>query len=59
MARPTPQEIEDLRKQAAIDAAYAKSMRNTEEAPMPVRPASAPMAPKKYAKGGSVSAYRC
>lgn len=62
MARPTPQEIEDLRKQAAIDAAYAKSMRNTEEAPMPVRrrpaapmPAMAPAsAPKAYAKGGKV-----
>lgn len=58
MARPSKQEVDDLRKQALIDAAYAKSMRNTEEAPMPARPASAPMAPKKYAKGGSVSASR-
>ena len=61
MARPSKQEVDDLRKQALIDAAYEASMRNTEAAPKPARPASAPMAPmapKKYAKGGSVSASR-
>jgi hypothetical protein len=58
MKRPSKQEIDDLRKQALIDAAYEASMRNTEAAPMPARPASAPMAPKKYAKGGSVSASK-
>ena len=67
MARPSKQEVDDLRKQALIDAAYEASMRNTEEAPMPVArprprpamPAAAPasmpvMAPKRFAKGGMV-----
>ena len=64
MARPSKQEVDDLRKQALIDAAYEASMRNTEEAPMPVRPASRPRpampaampasAPKPFAKGGKV-----
>jgi len=63
MARPSKQEVDDLRKQALIDAAYEASMRNTEAAPKPVRPASAPMAapvvaPKRFAKGGSVSASK-
>jgi hypothetical protein len=42
MERPSKQEVDDLRKQALMDAAYEASMRNTPPAPM--RPASAPRA---------------
>lgn len=55
MARPTPQEIEDIRKQKKIDEAYDKSLTSPEMvAPPPAKPASAPVTPKKYAKGGYV-----
>ena len=53
MTRPTQQEIADIRNQKKIDEAYEKSLRNTEMAPAPKAPASAP---KKMAKGGFVRA---
>ena len=59
MAKPSKQEIDDLRDQAKLEEAYNKSL-NTTEIPA-ARPAArmpAPMpaasAPKKYAKGGSI-----
>jgi hypothetical protein len=62
MARPSKQEVDDIRKKAALEAAYNDAMTTTEAAPArPMRPASAPMppmAPKRFAKGGSVSASR-
>ena len=54
MARPTPQEVDDLRKKAALEAAYNAAMTKTPPAPM--RPASAPVV--KKAKGGSVNASK-
>ena len=50
MARPTAQEIKDLKDQAALEAAYNAAMTTTPPAPM--RPASAPVV--KKAKGGMV-----
>jgi len=55
MARPTPQEIQDIRDQAKIDAAYEKSLRMTEPAPAAKPAASAASGAKKMAKGGSAS----
>jgi len=49
MTKPTAQEIQDIRDQPKIDAAYDKALTNTEAAPKK-KPA-----PKKYAHGGSVS----
>lgn len=54
MDRPSKQEIDDLRKQALIDAAYEASMRNTPPAPM--RPASAPMRPASAPRAKAQSA---
>lgn len=55
MAKPTQQEIDDLRNQKKIDEAYEKSLRNTEMAPAPT-PKTPASAPKKMAKGGYVRA---
>ncbi len=52
MARPSAQEIKDLRDQAKIDAAYEKSLRMTAPAPAASTPASGA---KKMANGGSAS----
>ena len=52
MAKPSDQEIKDLREQAKLEEAYNKSMRLTAPAPA----ASTASAPKKMAKGGSASA---
>jgi hypothetical protein len=54
MDRPSKPEIDDLRKQALIDAAYEASMRNTPPAPM--RPASAPMRPASAPRAKAQSA---
>lgn len=53
MARPTPEEIKDLREQAKLEEAYNKSLRMTAPAPAASTPASTP---KKMAGGGSASA---
>jgi hypothetical protein len=46
----------DRKMQAATDAAYSKSLRNTEYAPMPVKdPRDAVRGQRGYAKGGSAS----
>ena len=50
MAKPSDQEIKDMRDQPKLEEAYDKSLTNTPMAPMPK--ASAPV---KKAKGGSVS----
>lgn len=56
MAKPTEQEIADIRNQAKIDAAYEKALTSPEMvAPPPKAPASAPKA-KKMAKGGYTKA---
>lgn len=52
MARPTDQEIKDLRDQPKVDAAYDRSLRMT--APTP-----AASKPKKMAKGGVTRADGC
>jgi len=52
MGRPTAEEIADIRNKTKIEDAYRKSLTVTEEAPAPAAKASAP---KKMAKGGSVS----
>lgn len=52
MAKPSKQEIDDLRDQAKLEEAYNKSL-NTTEIPKPA-PMPAASAPKKYAKGGSI-----
>lgn len=49
MARPTEQEIQDMRDAPKQEAAYRKSLTSTPEAPAPK--ASAPV---KKAKGGSI-----
>lgn len=59
MAKPTKQEIDDLRDQAKLEEAYNKSLNTTEipaARPAPRMPAPMPAAsaPKKYAKGGFV-----
>jgi hypothetical protein len=51
MAKPTPQEIQDLRDAAKQEKAYNDAS-STPPAPMPAPPASAP---KRMAKGGSAS----
>lgn len=54
MAKPSKQEIDDMRKQSKLEDAYNRSLNTTEipgPAPAPMPPASAP---KKYAKGGSI-----
>lgn len=51
MAKPTKQEIQDLKDQAKLEEAYNKSLTSTEIPAPPKAPASAP---KKYAKGGSI-----
>lgn len=57
MARPTPEEIKDMREQAKLEEAYNKSLRMTAPAPAASTPASAPAStPKKMAEGGSASA---
>lgn len=57
MARPTPEEIKDLRDAPKIEEAYNRSLRLTAPAPAASKPASAPAsAPKKMAEGGSASA---
>lgn len=50
MARPSEQEIKDLRDQSKLEDAYNKSLRTIQA---PAAPASAPV--KKMAKGGSAS----
>lgn len=50
MARPTPQEIQDLRDAPKQEEAYRKSLTSTPEAPAPK--ASAPVV--KKAKGGRI-----
>lgn len=57
MARPSPDEIKDMRDQQKLEDAYNKSMRLT--APAPKAPASAASAPKKMAKGGVTRADGC
>lgn len=55
MARPTPQEIADIRNQKKIDEAYDRSLTSPEMvAPPP--PPKKPEPPKKMAKGGYVKA---
>lgn len=50
MARPSEQEIKDMREQAKLEQAYNKSLRMTAPAPA----ASAASMPVKKAKGGYV-----
>jgi len=50
MARPSAQEIQDLRDQPKLEDAYNKALRATP-------PASAASAPVKKAKGGSVKGW--
>ena len=57
MARPTPQEIQDMRDQPKIDKAYEKSLRTMTLAPAPA--ASAASTPVKKAKGGVTRADGC
>ncbi len=52
MAKPTPQEIADIRNQKKIDEAYDKSLTSPEMVMPP--PPKKPAAPKKMAKGGYV-----
>ena len=53
MARPSKQEVEDMREQAKLEDAYNRSLNTTEIPAPPKPPASAPV---KKAKGGFVSA---
>lgn len=55
MARPTPQEIQDLRDQPKIDAAYDRALTSPEmvSPPPPKKPAKEPV---KKANGGYVKA---
>jgi len=50
MAKPTKQEIQDMKDQAKLEEAYNKSLTST-EIPAPAPAASAPV---KKAKGGSI-----
>lgn len=52
MARPTPEEIKDMRDQPKLEDAYNKSLRST---PAPASSAPAEK-PKKMAAGGYVRA---
>lgn len=54
MARPTEQEIADIRNQKKIDAAHDKSLTSPEMVAPP--PPKKPEPPKKMAKGGYVRA---
>lgn len=53
MSRPTAQEIEDIRNQPKIDAAYDKSLTSPEMV-NPPPPKKATKEPVKKAKGGYV-----
>ena len=52
MARPTPQEIQDLRDAPKTEKAYMDAL--TVTAPAPKKEPPKKPAPKKYAHGGSV-----
>lgn len=52
MAKPTPQEIADIRNQKKIDEAYDKSLTSPEMVSPP--PPKKPAPPKKMASGGYV-----
>lgn len=55
MARPTEQEIADIRNQKKIDDAYNRSLTSPEMVSPPPPPPKKPEPPKKMAKGGTAS----